>query len=116
MSRHEETCPHCRAKADGTAPAGEAVQGPIELPTVPTLIRVHNPGFPPMDCTLHPDGVLTAVLGGQTLRSALTFDEMRERNWERAHIEFDPAPLVEEPEPEQSAEVVQEPLALIPTP
>jgi hypothetical protein len=103
-------CPHCRGKAGlDDVPVIEAQQ--VELPDVPTPIRVHNDGRI-QDCTLHPDGTLTAVLGGEHRRNMLTFAEMRERNWAGAHIEFDPQPLVEEPEPEQAVEVVQELLAL----
>jgi len=108
------TCRHC------TTPAAvvetPAVPERIDLPAVPTPIRVHTPDLPPFDCTLHPDGTLTAVLGGELRRNFMTFGEMRERNWATAHIEFAPAPLAEEPEPEPSAEAVQEPLALIPAP
>jgi hypothetical protein len=103
------TCRHCASPAAEELPA---VQEPIVLPDEPTPIRVHTPDARPFDCTLHPDGTLTAVLGGEERRNFLTFAEMRERNWADAHIEFDPQPLVEEPEPGQAVEVVQELLAL----
>jgi hypothetical protein len=110
VSRHEEMCPHCRGKAGlDEAPAVEAQ--PVVLPAVPTPIRVHHDGRP-FDCTLHPDGTLTAVLGGELRRNFFTLAEMLERNWAGAHIEFDPQPLAEEPEPGQAVEVVQELLAL----
>lgn len=112
MSRHEEMCPHCRAKQAGPGEAPETVEQNIVLPDVPTAIRVHQPGRPPFDCTLHPDGTLTAVLGGEVRQNFFTFDDMRETNWATAHFEFNPPPLVEEPEPEQAAPVVQEALAL----
>jgi hypothetical protein len=107
------TCRHCTAPAAVEAPA---TPEPIDLPALPTPIRVHTPGLPPFDCTLHPDGTLTAVLGGEERRNSLSFAEMRERNWATAHVEFDPAPLADEPEREPSAEAAQVPLALIPTP
>lgn len=102
-------CPHCASPA-AEAEAPRELE-PIALPAVPTLIRVHTEGLPPFDCTLHPDGTLTAVLGGETRRNSLSFAEMRERNWADAHIEFNPAPLpAEEPEPGPAAEAVQIPL------
>ena len=107
------TCRHCGVP-NPAAVNEQSVPELIELPGQPTPIRVHTPGLPPFDCTLHPDGTLTAVIGGELRRNFMTFDEMRERNWATAHIEFDPAPLADEPE--QSAEAVQEPLALIPAP
>lgn len=109
------TCRHCETPVGEPAVNGPE-QEPIDLPDVPTPIRVHTPGLLPFDCTLHPDGTLTAVLGGALRRNFLTFGEMRERNWATAHIEFDPAPLADESEPEQSAPAGQEPLALTPAP
>ena len=111
MSRHEETCPHCRAKAGLDDTTTEAVVQEIQLPAVPTAIRVHAPGRPPFDCTLHPNGALTAVLGGELRRNFFTLAEMLERNWAGAHIEFNPPPLEEEPMPEPVVEAVQEALA-----
>jgi len=108
-------CHHCGTPVGEAAVTGPAHE-PIELPAVPTPIRVHTADASPFDCTLHPDGTLTAVLGGEVRRNFMTFTDMRERNWADAHIELDPAPLAEEPEPEQSTEALQEPLALIPTP
>lgn len=112
MSRHEETCPHCRAKA-GLDEASEAsAREPIRLPEIPTPIRVHTPGRAPFDCTLHPDGTLTAVLGGELRRNAFTFAEMLATSWADSHIEFNPTPLAEEPVAGQAAPVVQEAIAL----
>ncbi|MFJ8146595.1 hypothetical protein ACIQ6R_16210 [Streptomyces sp. NPDC096048] len=100
------TCRHC------TSPVATAdvlrEPEPIALPTEPTPIRVHTEDRPPFDCTLHPDGTLTAVLGGDVRRNALSFDEMRERNWDGARIEFNPEPLAEEPETEPAAVAVQD--------
>lgn len=109
MSRHQQMCPHCRAKAgldEVETPTAEPQ--PIELPDAPTPIRVHRPDLPPFDCTLHPDGTLTAVFGGETRRNLVTFDEMREQGWRHAHVEFNPGPLHEEPEPEPAPAVVQD--------
>lgn len=95
------------------APAAETVaqeQRQIELPAEPTPIRVHTPGLRPQDCTLHPDGTLTAVRHGQLYRNLLSFDDMRERNWKHARIEFNPPPLPSAPEPEQGPEAVQDAL------
>lgn len=112
MSRHEEMCSHCRAKtAETTADRPVEAPAPPELPTVPTPMRVHTEGLPPFDCTLHPDGTLTAVVGGEVRRNWLTFADMCARNWALAHFELNPAPLTVEPEPEQ-AEIVQDVLAL----
>lgn len=110
MSRHEETCPHCRAKQAGEAEPVAVAGQEIVMPAVPTPIRVHQPDRPPFDCTLHPDGTLTAVLGGEVRRNFFTFDDMRETNWATAHFEIDPPPLVEEPAPEAAVEAVQEAL------
>lgn len=98
------TCRHCATPA---AAENHPEPEPIQLPATPTPIRVHRDGHT-QDCTLHPDGTLTTVIGGQPYRNLLTFAEMRERNWQAARIEFDPGPLADEPEPE--AEAVQEPL------
>lgn len=87
------TCRHCQVPDAVSSPAAPE---PIALPTEPTPIRVHNDGRT-QDCTLHPDGRLTMRVGDQTLVNMLTFDEMRERNWANAHIEFDPAPLDTQP-------------------
>jgi hypothetical protein len=85
---------------------------PINLPDRPTPIRVHTSDSPPFDCTLHPDGTLTAVINGQHLRNMLTLTDMLEMNWAGARIEFDPQPLPEEPEPQQPAAAVQEAIDL----
>lgn len=111
MSRHEEMCPHCRTKQAGDDESVESVEQEIALPTAPTPIRVYVEGRP-FDCTLHPDGTLTAVFNGEQRRNFMTFADMRERAWARAHIEFNPEPLPEDPEPEQAAPVVQEALSL----
>lgn len=111
MSRHEEMCPHCRAQAGLDAPGVEAAPVP-DLPAAPTLLRVHTVGRAPFDCTLHPDGTLTAVLGGEVRRNALTFADMCERNWAGAHFELNPPPLPDEETEAEQAAVVQEALAL----
>lgn len=104
-------CRHCQPATP--AAVASAVPEPVELPAVPTPIRVHTADFPPMDCTLHPDGTLTRVAAsGELLRNFMTFADMRERGWATAHVEFNPGPLPEEPEPEQAPLVVQEALAL----
>lgn len=96
MNRCPCTCRHCVAPAVvEERPAPE----PIPLPAVPTLIRVHHDGRT-QDCTLYPDGTLTALLGGELRRNFFTLAEMQERNWADAYIEFDPQPLEAEPEPE----------------
>ncbi|MFE0727914.1 hypothetical protein ACFW2X_06620 [Streptomyces antibioticus] len=77
---------------------------------MPTPIRVHIAGAPPFDCVLYPDGTQTAVINGQRLRNMLTIADMLEMNWADARIEFNPPPLVDQPERPQAA--VQE--ALIP--
>lgn len=112
MGRHEEMCPHCRTKQAGEIEPAAVVEQEITLPGTPTPIRVHTPGAAPFDCTLHPDGTLTAVMGGEERRNFMTFADMRERNWRHSHIEFDPPSLPEEPAPEQASPVVQEALAL----
>lgn len=105
-------CPYCSkpaAKAVETPP----VHDPVVLPSEPRDFRVHSPGMAPQDCTLHADGRMTMVVAGQTLVSALSFDEMRERNWATAHIEWDPVPRAQpDPEATPAAESVQETLAL----
>ncbi|MGP3777019.1 hypothetical protein ACTWJ8_39920 (plasmid) [Streptomyces sp. SDT5-1] len=83
----------------------------VALPSRPTPIRVQSPGMPPRDVTLHPDGTLTAVLGGRMHRNLLTFAEMREQDWRDAHIELAPAPSPEDPAPAATrAEPVQDAL------
>lgn len=95
MSRHEEMCPHCRTQAV-TGQAGEAAAPPVPgLPELPTPIRVHVEDRLPFDCTLHPDGTLTALIGGELRRNFLSFADMCERNWAGAHFEVDPPPLEE---------------------
>jgi hypothetical protein len=96
IARHPSNCRCCTVPAAATPVAPE----PIALPDVPTPIRVYSPGAAPFDCTLHPDGTLTAVLGGELRRNFMSFADMRERGWASARIEFDPPPLVEEPVPE----------------
>lgn len=109
-------CRHCKPTTQAaTVPAASE---PIELPAEPTLIRVHTADFPPMDCTLHPDGTLTRIdANGELRRNFMTFADMRERGWATAHIEFDPAPLPVEPEPEPATvqpEPVQDAIPLTP--
>lgn len=107
MNRRPCTCRYCAAPdAVEEQPAPE----PIRLPDKPTLIRVHHDGRT-LDCTLHPDGTLTAVLGGELCRNFFTLAEMQERNWEHAFIEFDPQPLEAEPEPEAVPVAEQIPFA-----
>jgi hypothetical protein len=105
------SCRHC------TNPAAKVdeqhVPEPIKLPTVPRPIRVHTSDAPPFDCTLHPDGTLTAVMGGEVRRNFLSFAEMRERNWATAHIEWDPAPLADEPAAPAEPAVVQDALPAV---
>lgn len=84
----------------------------IALPQQPTPIRVHKEGLPPFDCTLHPDGTLTAVIGGEVRRNWLSFIDMCERNWAGAHIEVDPPPLVEGPAAGPVVEAVQDAIPL----
>jgi hypothetical protein len=108
MNRHEELCPHCRAKAGlDTGHTTEAEATMPDLPETPTPIRVHTADRPPFDCTLHPDGTLTAVLGGEVRRNALTFADMCERNWAGAHFELNPPPRTE-PAAEPTAAAVQD--------
>lgn len=106
MNRHPSDCRCC---SPGRVVDTPAEPESIELPVEPTPIRVHQPDRPPFDCTLHPDGTLTAAFGGELRRNFMSFADMRERGWATARIEFNPGPLVEEPEPEQA---VQEALAL----
>ncbi|MFB7671652.1 hypothetical protein ACFC26_09565 [Kitasatospora purpeofusca] len=63
-----------------------------ELPDQPRCFRVHQTGFDPQDCTLHPDGRMSRDTGGQTLWSALSLDDMLQMNWVHAEIEWDPEP------------------------
>jgi hypothetical protein len=100
-------CRHCATPA---APVAPAEPEPIALPNLPTPIRVHTADWSPFDCTLHPDGTLTAVFGGEVRRNFMTFADMRERDWAHARIEFDPEPLPEEPEPVPAVEAVQDAL------
>jgi hypothetical protein len=74
---------------------------------------VHTEGLPPFDCTLHPDGTLTTVVGREVRRNWLSFTDMCERNWAGAHFEVNPPPLPdEESESVPVVEAVQD--ALIP--
>lgn len=110
MSRHEEMCPHCRAKAGLETPAVEVGPIPVpELPEQPRLFRIHYPDGHARDYTLHPDGRLTMQIGAELYVTTLTFAFMTETSWAAAHIEWDPQPLPEpvpveaEPEPVQDA-------------
>ncbi|MGW7504362.1 hypothetical protein ACWGIR_22915 [Streptomyces albidoflavus] len=85
-------CPYCKAKQPALAPARPAAD-PIQLPSEPRPIRVHTPGQPPRDHTLHPDGTLTTVLAGRPYRNFMSLAAMQETNWRDSHIELDPAPL-----------------------
>lgn len=102
-------CRHCTASSPA-AVVELAEPQPIVLPDVPMPIRVHTADRTPFDCTLHPDGTLTAVFGGEVRRNFLSFADMRERGWAHARIEFNPPPLPDEPEPEPAVEAVQDAL------
>lgn len=95
-------CRHCVPPVP-TPAAVEPEGGPVQLPVEPRPFRVHHPDGRTQDCTLHPNGRLTAVMAGQEWTSALSFDEMRATSWARARIEWDPAPVEPEPEPEAGA-------------
>ncbi|MDH6224321.1 hypothetical protein [Streptomyces sp. MJP52] len=105
-------CRHCAAPVP--AATEQVEHPPVELPDRPRPFRVHNGGRT-QDCVLHPDGRMTMRVGDGELVSALSFDAMRERNWEHAVIEWDPDPLPATPEPGPTDEAVQESL-LLPTP
>lgn len=114
MSRHQEMCPHCRAKAGldgGPVPPPEPITMP-ELPEVPRVFRIHYPAGHARDYTLHPDGQLTFAIFGQVLTTSLSFAAMAAMSWEGAHIEWDPEPLEAEPAPESTAEAVQDAIPL----
>jgi hypothetical protein len=67
------TCRYCATPAPASTPLPA---DPIpELPTTPRRFLVHT-SCGPQDCTLHPDGQITMRTGGQTLRCALTFEDM----------------------------------------
>ncbi|MGY1548402.1 hypothetical protein [Streptomyces sp. MN6] len=83
-------CPQCKPKQPTPQSAARA---PIPLPDQPTPIRVHRHDQAPMDCTLHPDGSLTAVLAGRLHRNAFTLADMLATGWADARIELHPAPL-----------------------
>ncbi|WBP91994.1 hypothetical protein [Kitasatospora cathayae] len=70
-------------------------------PTGPRRFRVHTDGCEPQDCTLHPDGRMTMELGGRTLVSWLSLEDMLEMNWADSRIEWDPEPAT----PDTSAAV-----------
>ncbi|GFH34328.1 hypothetical protein [Streptomyces pacificus] len=89
------TCRHCTPQATEPEQA-PTFHKPVILPTKPRRFRIHHDGRT-QDCTLHPDGRLTMTAAGQLWVSALSFDEMRDRNWATAHVEWDPAE--ESPEP-----------------
>lgn len=111
MSRHEEMCPHCRAKTGlDTGPVGEVEPIPVpDLPDQPRVFRIHYPAGHARDYTIHPDGRLTFAVGDQLLTTSLSFANMVEMSWEGAHIEWDPEPpeivtqLPSRPEPVQDA-------------
>lgn len=109
MSRHEETCPHCRAKAGlDTGPLGEIEPIPVpDLPDHPRVFRIHYPAGHARDYTLHPDGRLTFAVAGQLLTTSLSFADMVEMSWQGAHVEWDPEPAesvtqLPRPEPVQN--------------
>ncbi|MGC0317304.1 hypothetical protein [Kitasatospora acidiphila] len=82
----------------------------IELPAEPRRFRVHQPPYPPKDYVLHPDGRMSMGLGGQTLWSWLSLDDMLQMNWEGAEIEWDP-----EGEPGPAAAPSTRPATMEPT-
>ncbi|UQA95687.1 hypothetical protein [Streptomyces halobius] len=88
------TCPYCRKPA-ALEPEAQPVPEPVELPSAPWAFRVHSPDRAPQGCTLHPDGTITSVMGGQLWRCGQSFDEMRAMGWGDSHIEWDPGPLDE---------------------
>lgn len=103
-------CRHCKTPA--LTAVEETGHEPVQLPTVPRPFRVHTPGCPPQDCVLYSDGRMSMEAGGQTLWSMVSLDDMREMNWRASHIEWDPAPLVEEPEPGAQPVAVQDAIPL----
>ena len=103
-------CRHCTAPSPAAVETAEPE--PIGLPDEPTLIRVHTADMAPMDCTLHPDGTLTAMFGGELRRNFVTFADMRETNWRHARIELNPRPLPDETEPESQPQLTQDAIPL----
>ncbi|MFF2612332.1 hypothetical protein [Kitasatospora sp. NPDC058046] len=98
-------------------PAGEVFQirRPAPQRLAPALpegtrrFRVHSAdGGPAVDCHLWPCGKLTMDMFGQRLRSGFSLDEMLERNWENARIEWEP----EGPAPQDQPLPPTGPLAL----
>ncbi|WP_371099891.1 hypothetical protein [Streptomyces sp. PU_AKi4] len=116
MTPHEKRCPHCRAKAGldaGTVPVVDPITVP-ELPEAPRVFRIHYPAGHARDYILHPDGRLTFAIAGQVLTTSLSFADMAGMSWEGAHIEWDPEPFADEPNPEPGpvAEAVQDSIPL----
>jgi len=114
MSRHEQMCPHCRAKAGldgGAVPPPEPITV-SELPGVPRVFRIHYPAGHARDYTLHPDGRLTFAVSGQVLTTPLSFADMAETSWDGAHIEWDPEQVIEQAAPEQAVEAAQDAIPL----
>jgi hypothetical protein len=69
--------------------------------TEPRRFRLTKDGLHPQDCTLHRDGTVTMAAGGQTWRSAFTFEEMQ-ADWaedDGITVEWDPTdePVIEDP-------------------
>ncbi|MEW2302040.1 hypothetical protein AB0958_19040 [Streptomyces sp. NPDC006655] len=97
----------CKYCTDTTVerPVEKTLTSPVELPTEPRRFRVHLVERPHLDCTLHPDGMVTTVMAGQLWRCAFSFDEMRTGDWATAGIEWDPDPLADDtpPPPEPTA-------------
>lgn len=58
----------------------------------PRAFRVHTEGCEPQDCVLHPDGRMTMELGGQSLVSWFSLEDMLEMNWADSRIEWDVDP------------------------
>jgi len=95
VNRHQQTCPHCRAKA-GFGEAVDTPPEPIAIPELPfesRLFRIYYPAGHHRDYTLHPDGRLTFAFAGQLLTTSLSFADMADMSWEGAHIEWDPEPV-----------------------
>lgn len=106
------TCKYCadQETAGEGAPVTEPAPATVELPTVPRRFFVHFADGHVQDCTLHPDGTLTAAMVGQTWRSGLSYEEMHAfGGWAGTRIEWDPAG--EPPGPEHAVPVLAPPPA-----
>lgn len=93
MSRHEEMCPHCRAKKAGQDEAAPLPESITAQPTdAPRTFRIHYPDGHTRDYTIHPDSQLTMTFAGQRFSTSLTFEDMAATSWAGAHVEWDPQP------------------------